>query len=189
LGSAFSDVALFQLALAEHGFFVRGSIAVGEAYVDEAMVYGTAILDAYEAEETARWPRVVLSGSAVEYLHKHLEYYASIDVAPQNRNVLIDEDRLWFVNYLEGVWQNLTEPPVLGWLKWHRDAVSAKLDAFRDNAAVLSKYEWTARYHNYYCGVLPGGDDYTIEAGGEPLRPTRLQDDPGVIRRQRSRKT
>src|SRR5438046_884782 len=58
-------VARFQLELAKEGFFVRGALSVGPLYMDEHLVYGSALIEAYEAEtKRARDPRVILTPSA-----------------------------------------------------------------------------------------------------------------------------
>ena len=57
LGAAFSEIGLFQLGFAEKDLFVRGGIAIGDAYGDESLVFGVGILDAYAAEQRAGWPR------------------------------------------------------------------------------------------------------------------------------------
>ncbi|WP_374401745.1 hypothetical protein [Niveibacterium sp.] len=61
-GDAFSRLAEFQLQMAIDGYFIRGGLSVGPAYVDEIAVFGGALLEAYDGESTlARDPRVVLT--------------------------------------------------------------------------------------------------------------------------------
>lgn len=183
LGSAFSDISLFQIDLAHHGLFLRGGVAVGELYADEGFVFGVGLLDAYAAEQTAGSPRVVLADSAVEYSHKHLSYYGAVKGAPRSRALLIDEDKRWIVNYLTSVWPERTEPPLFDWLEKHRDVVSEKLQTFATDSRVLPKYLWAGRYHNYFCQHLPGGEDYMLDLPLSPLALTRLEDDPETVRR------
>ena len=47
LGSAFSKVAWFQFNMALEGFFIRGAISIGEAYVDDIVVFGDALTQAH----------------------------------------------------------------------------------------------------------------------------------------------
>src|SRR5687767_5770696 len=66
LPAAFCDLAAFQLRMAMEGYFIRGAIAVGDAYVDEIAVFGEALIEAYEGESRlARDPRIILTESAV----------------------------------------------------------------------------------------------------------------------------
>lgn len=187
LGSALSNISLFQTDLAHHGFFVRGGVAVGELYVDDSIVFGIGLLDAYVAEQSAVVPRIVLADSAVEYSHKHLTYYGSIKGTPRSRALLIDEDKRWIVNYLASVWPDRTEPPLFNWLEKHRDVVAEKLQTFANDSHVLSKYQWAAKYHNYFCQHLPGGEDYLLDVPLSPMAMVRLEDDPETIRRYDSR--
>ena len=54
-----------RLSLANHGFFMRGAISLGDAYVDDVVVYGSAFIEAHDGEvELARDPRIILCTSA-----------------------------------------------------------------------------------------------------------------------------
>lgn len=176
LGTAMSDIAMMQLGFAMKGFFARGGIAINDLYMDEHLVFGQGLLEAYQAENEAVVPRVLLAQSAVAYLQRHITYYASTERAPQNAAVLRDEDGRLFLNYLAEVWQDRTEAPIYDWLAMHRDAVAPKLLAFSSNARISSKYIWVARYHNYMCSVLPGAEAYVVDIDDRPLRATRLHE-------------
>ena len=75
LDQVLSDIALLQLGLAHEGFFVRGGVAVGALYIDDDMVFGPGLLDAHDAEQNAKTPRVVLHESAVKLVKRHVTYY------------------------------------------------------------------------------------------------------------------
>ena len=49
LGDAFGKLIDFQFHMSLAGFFVRGAIAIGEAYVDDVAVFGNALLEAHDA--------------------------------------------------------------------------------------------------------------------------------------------
>ena len=109
-----TEVALFQLGLALEGFFVRGGIAVGKTLssIDEDIAYGIGLFDAlFVPKEKQDVPRIVLAESAVAYVKKHLQYYASVHIAPHDDALLIDEDKHHFINYLDSVWPDHTESP------------------------------------------------------------------------------
>jgi hypothetical protein len=93
LGSAFAKVAEFQFTMALDGFFIRGAIALGDAYVDDIAVFGDALTQAHIAESKfARDQRIVLTKSAVQAVEQHLKYYHSSEFAPQVREILCDSD-------------------------------------------------------------------------------------------------
>jgi hypothetical protein len=93
LGHLISDVAMLQLAfILEGDLFLRGGIAAGELYMDDDLVYGTALLDAVDTEHQADAPRVLVHPSAVKLVRDQLRQYASIRRAPHTRILLRDED-------------------------------------------------------------------------------------------------
>jgi hypothetical protein len=154
-GSAFSKLAMFQFEMAMNGFFIRGGLSVGPAYVDEISVFGSALTEAYLGESTlARDPRIVLTSSAVEVAKKHLKYYSKPSDAPHSRDVLRDSDGQWFLNYLECVLIAEDERgPFYEEFLRHKKAIEEKLTAFKGCPSIWSKYAWVATYHNYFCNL------------------------------------
>ena len=175
-GHVVSDIALLQLGLANDGFFVRGGVAAGDLYIDDEIVFGVGLLDAYEAERQADVPRVVLASSAVALVERHLRYYASAEAAPQNDSLLVDADNHLFVNYLDSCWLDRTEPPMVEWLGAHRDVVAERLNRHQSERRVWAKYAWVARYHNYICTSMPGAGAQVLDESLSALEPRRLQD-------------
>jgi hypothetical protein len=157
LGTALSKFAFFQLSMVMEGFFIRGAISVGEAYVDEIAVYGSALTEAYGGESSlARDPRIILTSSAVEAAKGHIAYYAAAEIAPHAREILRDSDGQWFLNYLECVLIAEHEHgPFFSELSRHRVAVEDKLRQHKGNPAIWPKYAWVAGYHNYFCDLHP----------------------------------
>jgi hypothetical protein len=154
LGSIFWHLALFQLEMIRAGYFLRGGIAVGELFMDDEIVFGKALLEAYDAERNrARDPRIVLAPSAELLVERHLEWYSHKSFAPHNHALLRDADGSLFVNYLDQtVLMAVNEAgPFLEELTMHRDRVTEKLQRYRGDPRVWSKYEWAARYHNFFC--------------------------------------
>jgi hypothetical protein len=97
LGLGFNQVSYFQMLMTKEGFFVRGAIAVGELYMDDIEVFGAGLMDAYEAERSlARDPRIVHAASAQHAVNRHLAYYGQGSDAPQNRELLLDNDGQYF---------------------------------------------------------------------------------------------
>jgi hypothetical protein len=152
LGSAFLKLENFQFQMVLEGFFVRGALSVGDAYVDETAVFGSALIEAYEGESTlARDPRIILTKSAVAAARQHLKYYGRPESAPHVRDVLRDTDGQWFLNYLECVLHE--QCPFYEEFLRHKSVVEAKLLEFAGQPAVWSKYAWVAGYHNYFCDL------------------------------------
>ncbi len=178
LAGAFSDLAAFQLRLAMEGYFIRGAISVGDAYVDEIAVFGEALIEAYDGErKLARDPRIILTESAVAAVKHCLTYYANPARSPHAIDVRRDADGQWFLNYLEEIVSALDEAgPFYAELAKHKTAVEAKLEEHASNPTIWSKYVWVANYHNYFCGQYHDhfSDEHLVRV--DPFRGT-----PGPI--------
>jgi len=177
LGLALSLVGWYQYRLVQQGFFVRGGIAAGDFYMDQDVVFGEALLEAYDAESRlARDPRIVLAQSAVRCVQEHLCSYATIKDAPHEQEVLVDVDDQHFINYLmvalDGAPPN---PAYFADLINHREVIEVDLRRFRREPRYWSKYAWAANYHNFVCADLrldPG--EYGIHAVHLQPHPRKL---------------
>lgn len=157
LGDALGKLMDFQFSMTIEGFFIRGAISVGDAFVDDIAVFGGALIEAYDVEsKIARDPRIVLAPSAVETTKLHLRYYPDKRNAPHAREILRDADGQWFLNYLEAVLIAEEEHgPFFEKLLLHKKIVEERLAEFRPNPPIWSKYAWAASYHNYFCDSYP----------------------------------
>jgi len=183
LGDAFFRLEAFELEMANAGFFVRGAISVGDAYVDDIAVFGSGFIEAYQAESRlAIDPRIILAPSAAEAVRKHLAYYGQTELAPQYRDLYQDVDGQWFLSYLEttlfGIHEDL-QGPMYHELDRHKQSVESKLREFRPEPRIWSKYAWVANYHNYFCDQNPEhfNDSHKIDVGVADIRPCRIAAD------------
>ena len=167
LKSLFSQLSHFQTTLAVEGFFVRGGISVGNLYLDDIVVFGPALVEAYKAEQRlSRDPRIVLGESAKEIVVHNLEYYAIKTQAPHAEHILRDADEQYFLNYLGGIFtedQYFEKKPFRKFVEEHRTAVEKKLRQYRQNPEIWGKYAWVARYHNYFCQHCSETDIASLE--------------------------
>ena len=108
LGFTQINVSYMILLLLQAGYLSRGAITFGEHYMDERFVFGPALIEAVEIEESTKWPRVALSDEAAELNREAVRrYYGDPDASPQARELVVDDhDAVVFVDHL-GVW--LTE--------------------------------------------------------------------------------
>jgi len=146
---AIDRLGSFQLYMTIDGFFIRGGVAVADAYLDEEIVFGPGLLEAYATEsQRARDPRIVLADSCLQYIAE----------LPSG-SLLKDADGQLFVNYLDKIiWYDVydeqegrTPAPGVDFLTQHKRLVEAKLHEYAAKPAVWSKYHWVARYHNFFC--------------------------------------
>lgn len=149
-GYAFSKLASFQMQMVLSGYFIRGAISIGDAFIDEIAVFGPALADAYEGEaKLARDPRIILTDSALQTVKQHLEYYENKSWSPQNYHLLCDSDGKWFLNYLEVLVPDF-EVAFPDELEKHKEVVERNLTQYSNDPKVWVKYAWVARYHNFF---------------------------------------
>jgi hypothetical protein len=149
-GMAEVAAAYLQLICWEEGFLGRGAITFGLHYMDEGFVYGPALTEAVEIEQTTRWPRVTLGASAVDIERIHSGYYGNTLSSVQARCLIRDEEERVFVDCL-GIYLDEEDD-------WEvRDHHLTRLRQASLNAlANLSRYSepwlkwrWLADYQNY----------------------------------------
>ncbi|HXA18112.1 MAG TPA: hypothetical protein VN380_14025 [Thermoanaerobaculia bacterium] len=175
MGSVIGSLCLFQLDAISHGFFLRGGISVGSFFMDDHVVFGVPLLDAYETESCiAKSPRIVLAASARELVAASILSRDHAECSPYYHDVIQENDGEWFLNYLEACFHNYTEPPEFAWIKAHRDEIIRCIARHQSDPKIFPKYEWAARYHNFWC-VSWHIPQYRIE-GFEPLQVKRLSE-------------
>jgi hypothetical protein len=153
LSSTIGSLGLLQVDAVRSGLFLRGGLACGDNYMNDHIAFGVALLDAHEAEScVARWPRVVLAKSTRNFIAERSSPREDVKNSSDYCDYLIDDsDGECFVNYLEACFHDNTEPPEFSWTSAHRDMVKRRIAEHCDDAKILAKYEWVARYHNYWC--------------------------------------
>jgi hypothetical protein len=150
-GIVVGQVARYQLFMALEGFFVRGAMTLNELFMDENIVYGTGLLEAYKLEsEIALDPRIVLSKPVLDLVKKHMGYYAKKSGSPQYSDVLMDSDGVAFINYLD---KTKVDSERLYWnmVEEHKMQIELNLQHYESQPKIWSKYFWLANYHNYFC--------------------------------------
>ncbi|MBU1143918.1 MAG: hypothetical protein KKH92_09805 [Firmicutes bacterium] len=82
---------LQSMAMFHFGFFMRGSICRGSLYIDEDIVYGDALVKAFELESMfSKVPRIIIDKSLYD------EKY----VSTSNHRICMFDDNYKIVNYL-----------------------------------------------------------------------------------------
>ena len=170
----FSTLYLLQIEMVNQGYFVRGAIAVDdELYMDDVIIYGNGVTEAYEAEsKQAKYPRIILTKSAEKM-------FMEIDKSfvDQERNNYLnpylnrDSDGQLFLNYLESIKIGESDYQFVDELEKHKQMVEANLRTYHDNPHCLEKYVWAANYHNYFCGRPPYYNEYRIDLTQYQMQP------------------
>lgn len=140
------QAAWIQVNLAAAGFFLRGALTIGEAHLENNLLFGPALVEAYELERKAAVnPRIVLSEQAANTMKAVMSQFG-----PEEGGYLrVEQDGSVFIDYLDILLDDPEDP--VPYVEAHRDMVQAKLDEFRANSRLWDKYRWVAEYHDAYC--------------------------------------
>lgn len=126
-----------QSNLVGEGFFVRGGLSLGSLHVSDHVLFGPALVEAYDLESRAAvHPRIVLSRAAAETQRG----------TAGGSMLMRDDDGQTFVDYLGGVVEEPDDPAPL--LRSHRDTVVDRLHGSRRHKRRWEKYRWLGEYHN-----------------------------------------
>lgn len=137
-------------ALMQFDFWLRGGITIGELFIDNAVVWGTSLIEAYAIENNlANYPRVIVSKKILnaydECKNKSLNLYALIKE---------DFDGLWFVDFMLAA-PNITLIPTIARI------LQEKADFYaNENDRVKQKINWMISYFNSYCIAFRDRGDY-----------------------------
>jgi hypothetical protein len=174
-----NKVAEFQLILARAGWFIRGGIAVGDFYMDERIVFGPALVEAYVLEhKTALFPRIVLSEEARNWMRSFIEFYHPKEDSPQNFDVLVDIDDRAYINYLSANYSFESPEVTREDLEAHKQRVEQALVSNRSDVSIWTKYRWSAQYHDHFLTAMSYDADSDLFISSEALRagPTSLSE-------------
>lgn len=151
IGRTARAIAQYQLEMAKDGFFIRGGISRGNLYIDNNLVYGDALLDAYTLESKfAVHPRIITSPSVKKLILEHFTYYATTTNAPQNDIFKLDTDNNIFVDYLFSCFEPIRYDEKIDkeTILIHKQHVENGLRKYQETPSVFSKYLWLSAYHN-----------------------------------------
>lgn len=176
------NLATYQLFMTTDDFFIRGGIAVGEAYFDSYVQSGEAFIKAYEAEsKLAVFPRIVLSEEALKEAQMSCKTYADADSCPLNLLFAVDGDGLVFVSYLAALFEVFSpednRQEIVEYLQAHKEVIERNLYLHYESGAIYRKYQWSARYHDWFCERIANWlqEDMliTVDYGRERIAPPR----------------
>jgi hypothetical protein len=155
LGSTIVNISIFQIKMTLSNYFVRGGIAIGDLFIDDYVVFGPGLTEAYELESKfAISPKIVLSNQTKQLVDKHLGYYASKVNCPYCHTLAIDSDGTYFINYLSNIIDFDNDHFFEKDLLEHKKLISEKLKEHKTNFEILNKYLWVCDYHNFWCSTL-----------------------------------
>ncbi len=127
----------------ELGLLVRGGISIGNVWHDEANIFGSGYIDAYETEKTAKHPRIVLSGAASSHWRQDGKFAPNLCL-PDNGVDIVD---ILYADYLR---TNKDGIPREDYFRRVRNNINLALknDDLRLGSDARSKWEWMAGFFN-----------------------------------------
>ena len=140
-----------QRVLLEYDILSRGSITYGKLYIDDLMVWGKALVEAYYLESSyANYPRVIVSKPLICFLQKL--YIDDPDMILWTNHIKKDFDGEFFLDYLnypkDRISKNLVvtssqtidnkirdenDEKILAKLRWHKDYLSSLIDSWKED--------------------------------------------------------
>jgi len=150
------SIAKVQIELIQReNILVRGGIAIGALVKSWGLVYGDALVKAYELEEKATHPRVLIHPELVVLL-RDLSSEGNHDI---EINQLVARDHgLSYVDYLRyrtrlTDWNEQAE-----FFRLHKQLVEQGLAGFSSHPRIRAKYRWLKGYHNSRVPKIPQPD-------------------------------
>ena len=130
---------LIQHNFLQHKYLVRGGISLGDFFVDDVMLWGTALARAYEIESTvAIYPRIVLDphlvGEIQVFNNQVLQNWLSQDI-----------DRLLYINYMQKKIMKDNDN-FLSLMLWRLEEAEQLLLDAGDNIKTQQKVLWHLNY-------------------------------------------
>lgn len=164
LGIPFSellDIAHIQTELVSHDVILRGAVSYGEIYAEGNVIFGPALVRAYELEtKMALYPRVVVDPDLLNAtkVDRSLgaEHHSTEDDRKYLRSLLSrGENGLWFVDYLRVAALALDDAGLEPeFLSRHKILITSRYANQSARVAALEKLLWLAVYHNRRMATL-----------------------------------
>lgn len=181
----FNAIETLAVDLLKEGYLIRGALVKGKLYHDDQMVFGDALVRAYDLESTVvRYPRVMVTSDIIEEINhstrgffveerKHYEIHLEqADDGPHYvhvlRNIASEISRI----QIENLNLRPEKQHSLAEYERMRDTIQKRLRESVDNPRHFEKVQWFARYWNkcspYIPVAGPGMDVMTWRAPAVP---------------------
>jgi hypothetical protein len=172
----FVTLGFRQFHLACSGIFVRGGITVGDIYSDDRMLFGPALIRAYDLERrTAKWPVLAIDPLLVEAMRTDLPETLETGIMPADPDACTKavlrfyfetlirktDEGAFFLNYLGCMaYEDQTTGDLPYYLADHKRSVETAYAKYANY-----KYEFIATYHNRFCELHDPSSPALLIAG------------------------
>lgn len=150
------DIIHIQLEMARKGILMRGGVAVGQLCHIDKIVYGPAMVEAFELEnKTAIYPRVIISEQVFRTAIQYPGNSPMEDLELIGDLVKQDLDGLWYVDFLRQREEVDYEYDYFKALHTVKKLIEDEIKLNETKTDVRMKYEWLKSYFNQVADELP----------------------------------
>lgn len=147
-------VRSYTAVMMDHNIFIRGGIAMGKDYSDDTTIFSVALVNAYELEGKAEYPRILVADEIIEFTKSgQFQTPGPIFHAVANNSILKDKDGLYFINPTGLAEELEIEAGGLKGKELHQAFIKRYLKSAKENAdkiqpgtevndKIIAKYNW-----------------------------------------------
>lgn len=142
------DIIHIQNNLMHMGFLVRGGIEIGLIFHDANIVFGPAMVKAYEIEsKKAKYPRIIINNDVLQYGYNNPSNHHTKEQEMEYINYLVkqDMDREIYIDNI-AQYQEFEEDEYDIFLDDVRDIIISGMSVLDDS--IKEKYIWLKDYYN-----------------------------------------
>jgi hypothetical protein len=143
-GLAIVIVKTIQIAqkIMQMGHLIRGGISVGNVWHQDQNIFGSGYIDAFETEQRAVHPRVMLSKNAAAEILNDPDRIAGPLCIANDSALIVDVLHSYYLR------ENAAELPQEGYFQVVRNHIDTNLHRMRLGSPERSKWEWMAGFFN-----------------------------------------
>jgi len=153
------DVVHIQLEMMKMGILMRGGLTVGNLCHNDNIVYGPAMIEAYELESKAAiYPRVVVNEEVFNIAAQiatafandgKITHTAATDEVQEMKEMCCkDRDGHWFINFLSQSLEVNSVDNYFEALATLKNLISQEIEKNKLKPSIFLKYEWLKNYYN-----------------------------------------
>lgn len=140
-----NELLAIQINLVFRGMLCRGAVVEGKAIHSDKMVFGPALVEAYELEsKAALFPRIILGDSLLEVAKSaHAHHHSAREEVKSIKSMLKrDSDGMWYIDYVTSAQGELDDPDFgyPSYLNQLSDIVTSGMKS--KDIPVRLKYQW-----------------------------------------------
>ena len=154
----------FQILAMYYGILVRGSITIGDLYIDDIFVYGNALTKAHSLESNiANYPRIIINPKVInEFMHSDF----------QEKIIQKDSSNIYYINPFECYFNEFCSTNKEHYLFNANEKLQTLL-AKNNNDNINQKVCWFINLFNDFC-KKNNHPDYVINIDDYPY-PTKVE--------------